>query len=314
MNQRSTSQIKTHLLRHLLGLKRDAGYLQRRSSEKSEFIANMSGCGPIACDLNTLFPYLEESALRLLETGNWLDASRSQVQVQSKNPKLLEVGSNPYFMSISLKERFPNFDCLGVNYHAPSGENGVGQIFDQNIVDPKNRLALHRYLFADIERHALSRAATFDYLLFCEVIEHLPYDPSWALFNLASTLKTGGIAIITTPNPARMESIEKLALTQKSVSDPISGHGIHGRHNREYDFDELRDLLLNTGFEVLKHGTFDTQLNTYSRSAQEQGYGQYHFVMAILRSRPKIYRPDWLYRGYEPHELLQDIPLLRRSG
>jgi len=39
--------------------------------------------------------------------------------------------------------------------------------------------------------------------------------------------------LLTTPNPARLENLEKMVRDRASFSDPVSGYGIHGRHNRE---------------------------------------------------------------------------------
>src|SRR5262249_27518293 len=154
-------------------------------------------------------------------------------------PRLLEIGSNPYFLTLLLAERFPQLDHLGVNYFgatSPAFES-------QAIVDGRRRLAESRFLHADIERHDLAPAGLFDVVLFCEVLEHLPYDPGWALFNVVRRLKAGGQLILTTPNPARLENIYKLIGQRETFSDPVSGHGIHGRHNREYSARELREML-----------------------------------------------------------------------
>jgi 2-polyprenyl-3-methyl-5-hydroxy-6-metoxy-1,4-benzoquinol methylase len=118
--------------------------------------------------------------------------------------------------------------------------------------------------------------------LFCEVIEHLVQDPAWALFNLASRLRVGGHIILTTPNPARLENISRLIFHSGSPGDPISGYGIHGRHNREYTLDELTSLLTGTGFKVLRSRTIDVAPGPWSKAAEVSGYGQYILIQGCL--------------------------------
>jgi hypothetical protein len=42
-----------------------------------------------------------------------------------------------------------------------------------------------------------------------------------------------------------------------SFSDPVSGYGIHGRHNREYAANELIDMCSAAGLTVLTAKTLD---------------------------------------------------------
>src|SRR5205814_718920 len=101
--------------------------------------------------------------------------------------------SNPYFLTLLMAEQFPQVEHLGVNYWglpAPAMET-------QEIADARNRLKESRFYHADIERHDLAPTGQFDIALFCEVLEHLPYDPAWALYNIGRRLKAGGHMILT---------------------------------------------------------------------------------------------------------------------
>ncbi len=175
----------------------------------------------------------------------------------------------------------------------------------QQIADARNRLQESRFYHADIERHDLTPTGEFDIALFCEVLEHLPYDPAWALYNIARRLRPGGHLILTTPNPARFENIVQLVERRETFSDPISGFGIHGRHNREYSAAELSDMLAGSGFRVLQATTIDVLPESQSRDAEARGYGAYHIVWAMLMSEPRLFRPQWLYRSFDPAALAE---------
>ena len=93
---------------------------------------------------------------------------------------------------------------------------------------------------------------SFDIALLCEVIEHLPIDPRVVLMDIRRVLKPKGVLILSTPNFARLENRLKVLLGR-----PIEWYGdvFKGRvlgHIREYTPEEVRDMLLKTGFKIDK--------------------------------------------------------------
>lgn len=289
-----------------LGVRPDEEYSRIRSAQREGIIAQLSGCSPADSSPADLAAYVGEAALRFYRTLDALQASLDQLDV--RRPRLLEIGSNPYFLTLLLADRFPHLEHLGVNYFGaerPAME-------EQAIIDDRRRLAKSRFLHADIERDDLEPGGAFDLALFCEVLEHLPFDPAWALYNVARRLKPGGHLILSTPNPARFENIVRLIATRETFSDPISKYGIHGRHNREYSAAELREMLERTGLRVVQVETIDVLPDAYSRDLEVKGYGAYHLIRSVLEGEATLYRPAWLYRGFSPDHLASSTSFVAR--
>lgn len=290
----------------LLQLRVNDEYSRRRATKRNQTIERLSDCSPANSSPAALAGYVGEAALRFSDTVEWTRLSLNELALA--RPRLLEIGSNPYFLTLLIAERLPEVEHFGVNYFG--AETPVMET--QEIMDGQRRLAQSRFFHADIERHDLEPTGQFNVALFCEVLEHLPYDPAWALYNIVRRLKPGGHLILTTPNPARLDNIVRLAEHRETFSDPISGHGIHGRHNREYSARELKEMVEGSGCTVLGLKTIDVIPEGYSHDAESRGYGAYHMVRAVLSREAELYRPDWLYRGFNPDQLRQRGPLTGR--
>ncbi|MGH9751776.1 MAG: class I SAM-dependent methyltransferase [Blastocatellia bacterium] len=286
-----------------LGLAADPEYAVERNRLRQSILDRLEGCTPEGGTPAEMSGYIGEAALRFGVTIELLQ----QYVLGEAQGKLLEIGSNPYFLTLLLTESFPKFDRMGVNYF--EGAFPPKSIQRQSVTDPRGRLSEAPFFHADIERHSLEELASFDICLFCEVLEHLPFDPAFALFNVVRTLRPGGLLLLSTPNPARLENLEKMARDRASFSDPVSGYGIHGRHNREYAANELIDLCSATGLTVLTAKTLDVMPTIYSRDAEAKGYGAYHIVLARLDESPRLNRPSWLYRSFTPERLASSASL-----
>ena len=79
--------------------------------------------------------YIGEAALRFGVTIERLQ----QYVPQRAQGKLLEIGSNPYFLTLLLKESFPELDRMGVNYF--EGAFPPRSMQQQSVIDPRHRLS-----------------------------------------------------------------------------------------------------------------------------------------------------------------------------
>lgn len=88
---------------------------------------------------------------------------------------------------------------------------------------------------------------------------------------------------------------------------PVCGYGIHGRHNREYEANELIDMCSAAGLTVLTAKTRDVMPTIYSGDAEAKEYRAYHIILAWLDESPRLDRPSWLYRSFTPERLASNV-------
>jgi len=234
--------------------------------------------------------------------------------------RCLELGANPYFTTLLL-QRFTGLELVLANYFNDSFGSGLhSQLVsfpDYSGRDgPVGRICSigldYQHFNIETSRFPFD-SASFDMVLFCEIIEHLLMDPAGVLREIRRVLKPGGHLILTTPNVARLENVARL-LSGSNVYDPYSGYGPYGRHNREYNMHELSLLLSATGFRVERMFTADVhennacdffELSRYSSLLQFRSgdLGQYVFLRARPDGQDSRRKPAWLYRSYSADEL-----------
>ena len=244
--------------------------------------------------------YLQEAFRRFLYTLQLVPNTAGQ---------LLEIGANPYFMTLLLR-RFRRYELHMTNYFGVDIEGTT----TQTVVSPTDRMVID-FTNINIERDPLPfDTETFDVVLLCEVLEHFTNDPVKALLHIRRVLKTNGYLVLTTPNVARLANVTRL-ITGSNLYDPYSGYGPYGRHNREYTQEEIVRLLKYLGFTIDEIFTSDVNPNDahlYGDPEQvlhlvdhrKHSLGEYIFVRAIKnKSNPSNKKPAWLYRSYPSDQL-----------
>ncbi len=223
--------------------------------------------------------------------------------------KLLEIGANPYFMSMLLR-KYGRYDLNFINYFSEGwpAEN------DQSMISDTGDKVTFHYSHINIESQRIPMEDhSFDVILMCEVIEHMTMDPMIALLNIKNALKTNGYLLLTTPNVNRLENVSKM-MAGVNIYDPYSKYGIYGRHNREYTKEELLLLLAHMGFDVDIAFTSDVNDNVGQAYFQSERFirlldvrkkdlGQYIFLRAKNVREAIRKRPSWLYRSYSADEV-----------
>ena len=250
-----------------------------------------------------LFGYASADLERFLHTLAMLpeDASGS----------LLEIGANPYFNTLLMRRFRPALDLSLVNYFGPGATSGCQTVAFPGFDGIPDSVAFD-FCNINIEEAPLPyQDASFKYIVFCEVLEHMTHDPLRAVLELKRVLKPGATMILTTPNAARLENVVAF-LEGRNMYDPFSAYGPYGRHNREYTRHELHLLMNHCGFDADVSFTANVHQDLPLEQADSSGLnalfgqiknrehdlGQYLFTR-WTNSRPVTEGlPRWLYRSY----------------
>lgn len=227
----------------------------------------------------------------------------------------LELGANPYFTTMLLKQ-FTSLDLTLANYFGTQISSGVHtqEVFYQEYPNGSKQSLQLQYHHFNIEEDPFPFSdGSFDVVLFCEIIEHLLMDPVAVIRQVKRILKPSGVLILTTPNVARLENVARL-IAGENIYDPYSGYGPYGRHNREYNKHDLYLLLSYLGFHIEVIFSADVHENIASVFAdlhklaemldfRKDDLGQYIFVRARPHPGGGQKKPNFLYRSYPPDEL-----------
>jgi SAM-dependent methyltransferase len=258
-------------------------------------------------DPGQLNPYVDDAFWRFLHTWGC---------VRGLQGRALELGANPYFTTFLLR-RFTSLELTLANFFGDVGEDCAQELLcwtDRN--GDKHTEKQTSDLF-NVEEDAFRYPdASFDVVLFCEIIEHLLMDPLHALREISRVLKPGGRVVVTTPNVARLENVLRV-VGGVNIYDPYSARTPYARHNREYTMDELGRLLAFAGFEVERQFTADAHSPVEPLEARPEyaaiapviefrkSYlGQYLFVVARSTGSASIGLPSSLYCGYPASTLV----------
>lgn len=262
--------------------------------------------------------YFAQDFRRFIYTYGLVKSASSDIAASKK--KCLELGANPYFVTILLKKFTPceltlaNYfgSHLSVGLH--SQKVGLSEFNLENQSESKSfSIALDYHHFNVEEDSFPFDDASFDIVLFCEIIEHLLMDPLKVLFEIKRVLKPDGQLILTTPNVNRLENVARM-LSGTNIYDPYSAYGPYGRHNREYNKHELYLLLNHAGFFIREMFSADVHENITSNffdlskfqdllNFRRADLGQYIFLRAAINKVGKDKKPTWLYRSYSADKM-----------
>lgn len=237
------------------------------------------------------YAYIHDAIGRLLITLQMVPPT------PAPGARLLELGANPYFMTLLLQRLRP-YSLRLANYFGPRERLPQAA----QTIHSARYGETHTFLYDhfNVEHDDFPyRDNSFDVVLFCEILEHLTFNPTHTLAEIHRVLKPGGFVIVTTPNMVRWEHLLALALG-RNVNDPYSGHGVYGRHNREYAPGEVVRLLRDCGFAVQRLRLANPHRQDaaqYLASGLRAHWCEHIFALAQATDLPPYrYRP-WLYRS-----------------
>jgi len=208
--------------------------------------------------------------------------------------RILELGANPYFLTRLLRERGLTVACA--NWF---GEGWAETGGNRQTVTENGSATTYEFAHFNMEHDRFPFADdSFDLVLFCEILEHLPVDPVHPLAEIHRVLKPGGLLLLTTPNAARWDNVARM-LRGDNVFGPLSAYGLYGRHNREYTQSEVEDLLAGCGYEI--ETSFDADITDQPKppevpaGARTRGRAENLFVLARGEGPVRWRYPTWLF-------------------
>lgn len=240
--------------------------------------------------------YLNDAFIRIKETIKLIS------DLNNKS-KVLELGANPYFLTLILKKYY-NINPDLSNYFNSNLAKQATQTITSNKYKEKQSFTFKHF---NVEKDKFPyKNNSYDLVLNCEILEHLTTDPVFCFQEIHRILKPHGYLLITTPNVNRQENWLKLA-KGGNIYDPYSGYGPYGRHNREYTINELRDIVFTNGFRIISSGSFFKSPPQLSRTEKvltkllqrifhNEAPGDHIYVLA-KKDISKINRPNYLYRS-----------------
>ena len=207
--------------------------------------------------------------------------------------KILEIGtSEPFpFLNLLSKSR-PQAELSAVMEPEPGQLRRTAKLSADEQAQGHSVDVAH----CDIDRdHLPWREESFDIVFAMEIIEHLMLNPLQMVREACRVLKPGGLLIMTTPNIAGAESLQKLLEGHAPYGfGQFTLNGAYGRHNREYTPHEIEAMARATGFETKQLTTIDC----YDESIDARVARQ---LLAVRGADMSLRRQNIVYCGTKRH-------------
>jgi SAM-dependent methyltransferase len=210
--------------------------------------------------------------------------------------RLLEIGASPYYITLLL-HRLRGYEVYMTNFFSEAYPKIGQQIVSSHRFGESYQC---NFVSVNVERERLPYPDhSFDVVLFCEVIEHLTQDPTFALCELHRVLKPNGYLLLTTPNVYRIQNVLGILSGRSNLFHPYSGHGVYGRHQREYGMGEAQDLIAGCGYSISESRVEDYEpggrILQHALKRAMPSRRDNLFILARAMARRRFYYPPWLY-------------------
>ncbi len=254
--------------------------------------------------------YLATAIDRFTHTLNLIPRLPNPEQV-----KVLEIGGMPYFMTV-LIEKFFGYDVQVAN--EPTYEYG-GEKNHQVLANDHGETYDIRYKTMNIEYDPWPyEDNSFDLVIYCEVIEHLVYDPTHTLVEAHRVLKKdSGKLLISTPNALSYMALLQM-LRGENFFPPYDGYSHYARHHRLFSTDELIHLLSKVGYGV--HTCYSVYDTSYSHPRRLDPLIKLLMRRGMLKKRLDVIyllatphgEARYAYPDSRPYIIYQDVQGYRR--
>lgn len=225
--------------------------------------------------------------------------------------RVLELGAGPYFLTRLMMRRGLDVTCA--NWFGAGGGDRGREVVERT---SEGEEVVVEYDLFNVENDRFPYDDdSFDVVLCCEILEHLPSDPINMLAEIHRVLrKETGVLLLTTPNAVRMMNLVHM-LNGDNVYEQYSGYGAYGRHNREFTVEELRRLLGEAGYRVNDVFALDVHPNQrtaapHVNAANLSNRGDNLFALATPFGSRRWSYNDWIYssqHALEPRVVQPDV-------
>lgn len=163
---------------------------------------------------------------------------------QNPSGRLLELGTGGV-MALAIQELFPEIEIIVTNFDL---SQDMTHTYEVSIGEHSGSFTAHAI---DLESDAIpEQSSSFDWVLCCEVIEHMDVDPMFMLSEVNRVLKLEGNLLLTTPNVVSTRGLTKMV----SGIEPYFFMQYHTdrspyRHNYEYSIHSLMKVVRAAGFD-----------------------------------------------------------------
>lgn len=162
---------------------------------------------------------------------------------------VLELAANPYGMSAYLANKLRDNLVLASYSEINTCKDVVILIDDQEFSLKEHGFNVEQDVWPLPQE-------SFDFVLACEIVEHLAMDPMALFAGANRVLKPGGYFFVSTPNAASIQNFIKLgrlmpAGLASQFRRPFSLARLYERHNREYSPFTIGQMFLSAGFEIV---------------------------------------------------------------
>lgn len=132
---------------------------------------------------------------------------------------------------------------------------------------------------------------TFDWVLCCEVIEHMEIDPMFMMSEVNRVTKTGGGLLLTTPNIASSRAITKIIYGYEPhfYMQYMASREYH-RHNYEYSIHSLSSVIKAAGYQgkIWTEDNFEAGLTEVPERLKSAGFNLNHLGDNLITVAKKI--------------------------